>query len=202
MGKVMPFRRRRRRPPDPPLGPWKKARSWRPWPWSLMIALLAVATVAYIRSGYFQVTGAGSGSGSSTEIVGRASVIDGDTLDIRGTRIRLESIDAPEGRQMCLAQGQKYRCGQQAANALSDKIGSRTVSCEPRGEDRYHRTLAVCRAGGVDLNGWLVAQGWALAYRRYSARYIPQENSARASGLGVWQGEFVEPWDWRRGERL
>ena len=135
-------------------------------------------------------------------IAGRASVIDGDTLEIRGTRIRLHGIDAPESGQSCTVQGARTRCGQLAALALADKIGSRPVGCEPRDRDRYGRVVAVCRLGGEDLNGWMVAEGWALAYRQYAADYVRQEQEAAAAKRGIWQGEFVAPWAWRRQESL
>ncbi|WP_340116168.1 thermonuclease family protein [Pelagibius sp. 7325] len=135
-------------------------------------------------------------------IVGQASVVDGDTLEIHGTRIRLHGIDAPESDQLCTRQHDKYRCGQSAALALSDKIGKGVVGCEPRDVDRYGRVVAVCRAQGEDLNAWMVANGWALAYRHYSIDYVPQEEAAAAAKIGVWQGAFVPPWDWRRSSRL
>lgn len=138
----------------------------------------------------------------SKAIVGRASVIDGDTLEIHGTRIRLHGIDAPESDQLCSVGRKKSRCGQKSALALADKIGSRTVSCDPRDVDRYNRVVAVCSAGGEDLNAWMVASGWAIAYRYYSTDYIQQEEKASASKLGIWQGDFVPPWEWRQGERL
>ncbi len=143
-----------------------------------------------------------SAQSKGAAIVGRASVIDGDTLEIHGTRIRLYGIDAPESGQSCTVRGKQWRCGQQAALALANKIGSRTVSCEARDRDRYNRVVAVCRAGGEDLNAWMVAEGWAMAYRRYSPDYVRQENSALASKIGIWQGDFIAPWDWRRGKRL
>jgi endonuclease YncB( thermonuclease family) len=135
------------------------------------------------------------------DLTGQASVIDGDTLEIHGQRIRLFGIDAPESRQTCEAAGQTYRCGQQAALALANRIGQLTVACEPRDTDRYGRIVAICRAGAEDLNGWMVAQGWALAYRQYSAAYVGRENAAHAAGLGIWRGAFTAPWDWRRGDR-
>lgn len=138
----------------------------------------------------------------ATAIIGRATVIDGDTLEIHGTRIRLYGIDAPESSQLCIVKGKKSRCGQQAALALADKIGSGTVACEAKDRDRYNRVVAVCRAGGVALNAWMVAEGWAMAYRHYSSDYVQQETSASASKIGIWQGEFIAPWDWRRGKRL
>lgn len=135
-------------------------------------------------------------------IAGRASVIDGDTLDIHGIRIRLHGIDAPEAGQLCLADVEKWRCGQGAALALSDKIGSAAVGCEERDVDRYGRIVAVCYAQGADLNAWMVASGWALAYRQYSRDYVQQEETAAVAMHGIWQGVFVPPWEWRRGKRL
>ena len=100
-------------------------------------------------------------------IVGQASVIDGDTLSVRGTRIRLHGIDAPESAQLCKdAAGIDYRCGQAAALALADQISKRLVTCEPRDTDRYGRVVSVCRADDEDLNAWMVRQGYAIAYRR------------------------------------
>lgn len=149
-----------------------------------------------------RIPSSASAQSQGTAIVGRASVIDGDTLEIHGTRIRLFGIDAPESGQSCTVRGKKSRCGQQAALALANKISSGTVSCEARDRDQYNRVVAVCRAGGDDLNAWMVAEGWAMAYRRYSADYVRQENNASASKIGIWQGDFIAPWDWRRGKRL
>ncbi len=133
-------------------------------------------------------------------ITGRASVIDGDTLEIRGTRIRLHAVDAHESSQICQdPAGRSYRCGQQAAFALADKIGSATVICEQTDVDRrYLRIVAKCSCRGDDLNAWLVEQGYALAYRQYGADYVPQENEARKARRRIWAGSFTPPWDWRR----
>ena len=104
----------------------------------------------------------------------RASVIEGYTFEISGKRIRLHGVDAPESAQTCQdAGGKAYRCGQQAALALADKIGTATVSCEARDTDRYGRSVATCRARGESLNAWLVAQGHAVAYRQYGTEYVP-----------------------------
>lgn len=135
-------------------------------------------------------------------IAGQASVIDGDTIEIHGKRIRLFGIDAPEDGQLCDdARGKAYRCGQRAALALSDKIGRQTVSCEPRDIDRYKRVVAVCRIGATDLNGWLVFEGLAIAYRYFSKAYVSQENEARKAKRGIWAGSFVEPYEWRKSRR-
>ena len=139
---------------------------------------------------------------AGADLVGRGGVIDGDTIEIRGERIRLHGIDAPESQQRCEADSNTWRCGQQAALALADKIGTANIVCDDLGMDQYNRTLAVCRLGDLDLNGWLVAEGWALSYRHYSSEYVPQEDVARVAGNGMWRGRFVPPWDWRRGTRL
>ena len=135
-------------------------------------------------------------------VSGIATVIDGDTLEVHGRRIRLHGIDAPESGQTCTtAAGRTWRCGRRAALALAVHIGRTPVRCTPRGSDRYGRMIAVCRLGGEDLNGWMVAQGLALAYRRYSRDYVADEARARAARRGIWQGTFIAPRDWRRGKR-
>lgn len=135
-------------------------------------------------------------------LVGVASVIDGDTLEIHGTRIRLNGIDAPEAGQTCMTSNEQYRCGQSAALFLSDAIGRSQVSCEPLDRDRYGRIVAKCMTNNNDLGSLMVGSGWALAYRRYDTVYVPQEDNAREERLGLWSGEFVEPWLWREGQRL
>ncbi len=139
---------------------------------------------------------------AQSPVVGVASVIDGDTLEIHGQRIRLHGIDAPESGQSCENDGRQYRCGQQAALALADKIGRAPIRCEQRDIDRYKRIVAVCRLGAEDLNGWMVRQGWAIAYRQYSRDYVDDESAAQAAKAGIWAGRFIEPSRWRRGDRL
>ena len=136
------------------------------------------------------------------DVAGRARVIDGDTIEVGAVRIRLFGVDAPESAQRCLAGGRHWPCGEQATRALVRHIDSRSVACEERDQDRYGRIVAVCRYGGQDVNAWLVREGWAMAYRRYSSAYAGEEASAKAAKRGVWRGEFVPPWDWRRGDRL
>lgn len=138
----------------------------------------------------------------SVTLSGPAQVIDGDTLDVGGVRVRLHGIDAPESAQTCLAGGERWRCGQRATRALRNRIDSRTVACEERDRGHYGRMVAVCRLGGSDLNAWMVSEGWALAYRRFSREYEAEEASAKAARRGLWRGDFVAPWDWRTGERL
>ena len=135
-------------------------------------------------------------------IVGVASVIDGDTIEIHGQRVRLFGVDAPEGSQHCARpNGQRWRCGQQASFALADRIGRATVRCEPRDVDRYGRIVAICFKGTEDLNRWMVANGWAVAFRRFSLDYVADEDTARQKRIYIWSGEFDMPWDWRAQQR-
>lgn len=135
-------------------------------------------------------------------ISGTASVIDGDTIEIHGQRIRLSAIDAIESRQPCfLADGKTWNCGRDAAFALSDKIGRSPLTCEVKDTDRYGRAVAVCGLHGEDIGAWMVENGWALAYRRYGTQYVSAEKRARNAGLGIWASEFRMPWDWRKEQR-
>lgn len=133
-------------------------------------------------------------------VTGVARVLDGDTLDIGGTHVRLYGIDAPEHDQTCRRAGRTVPCGQEAAAALRAFLGTRTVTCERRDTDRYGRTVAVCRVGGTDVNGWMVLQGHALSYREYATDYVPQENAARAAKRGLHAGTYVNPADFRHGQ--
>lgn len=136
------------------------------------------------------------------QISGPASVTDGDTLRIGSQKIRLHGIDAPESRQTCKASGKSWRCGAAATRALRKRIAGRTVACDERDRDRYGRIVAVCRVAGKDVNAWMVSQGWAVAYRKYSRDYVSEESAAKSGRRGLWKGEFVPPSRWRRGERL
>ena len=127
-------------------------------------------------------------------------VIDADTVDVDGVRWRLLGIDAPEARQSCRAWGRTWDCGAAATDALRSRAAG--MNCEGSGTDQYGRSIGVCSSGGEDLNAWLVANGWALAYRQYADDYADEEGVARSNGRGIHAGEFVAPWDWRRGERL
>ena len=135
-------------------------------------------------------------------MTGQASVIDGDTIEIHGQRIRLHGIDAPESGQLCYVGGKRWRCGKDAANVLADLIDRRPVTCQECDRDRYGRVVAICRVAGEDLGAWPVGNGLALAYRRYSTAYVPHEDGARTAKAGMWRGEFVPPWEWRHGKRL
>ncbi len=100
------------------------------------------------------------------DVTGPARVIDGDTIEVQGERIRLHGIDAPESRQLCHLDGKPWQCGKDAANALTGKIAHRPVTCEDLGRDRYERIIARCAVAGEDIGAWMVWEGLALAYRR------------------------------------
>jgi endonuclease YncB( thermonuclease family) len=121
-------------------------------------------------------------------IIGQASVVDGDTIEIHGQRIRLSGIDAPESDQLCRGDDSlQYRCGAKAANELDDHIAGRPVSCEGVGRDQYGRTVAVCSIGGEDVAGWLVSNGFAFDWPRYSrGKYAGAQKDAERAGRGVW----------------
>lgn len=128
---------------------------------------------------------------------GPAIVVDGDTLEIAGERIRLWGIDAPESRQTCQRGGELYTCGHAATDHLRELVGRGEVQCTSRAKDRYGRTVAVCRVDGVDLGAVMVRDGWALAFTRYSKDYTSEERAAREAKRGLWEGTFVPPWEWR-----
>ena len=136
------------------------------------------------------------------QLAGPVTVTDGDTLKVSGQRIRLFGIDAPESKQTCVAGGQRWHCGTSATRTLAKRLAGRPVACSERNRDRYGRVVAVCRAGDEDINAWIVSQRFALAYRKYSTAYVEQERAAKAARRGLWRGDFVAPWDWRRGNRL
>jgi endonuclease YncB( thermonuclease family) len=135
----------------------------------------------------------------SADLTGRASIIDGDTLEIHGTRIRLWGIDAPESAQLCRGEDSlQYRCGAKAANELDAFIASRPVNCSPITLDRYGRTVASCSVDRVDLAQWLVSGGLALDWPQYSkGKYEAAQRNAQRAGRGMWAGSYVEPWLYR-----
>ena len=133
------------------------------------------------------------------EISGVPSIIDGDTVKILNKRIRFHGIDTPETKQLCVKNSKEYRCGQEATNALKKKIDGKSVTCKVQDRlDRYKRYIGVCFLGGINLNKWMVRNGYAVAYRRYSKDYIEDENYARKSKLGLWSGSFTYPEKWRK----
>ena len=130
-------------------------------------------------------------------------VVDGDTIHIGKIKYRLEGIDAPETRQNCLLKDKQWRCGKIATKSLKERIQDFSkLRCEGSKKDAYGRILAVCFLGNNDINAWMVKNGWALAYTKYSEKYLKEQQYAKKKRLGIWEGDFVSPWDWRKGERL
>ncbi|SEQ04939.1 Endonuclease YncB, thermonuclease family [Loktanella sp. DSM 29012] len=139
----------------------------------------------------------------AAQISGPARVIDGDTIHVGETRIRLNGIDAPEAGQDCRsAQGFPFSCGSHATDGLRALIAGRAVSCAPLDVDRYGRTVARCTAGGVDIGQQMVRNGLAIAYRRYDTVYVPDEDAARRSGAGFWSAQMQRPSDFRAQEQV
>jgi len=136
------------------------------------------------------------------EIRGPATVIDGDSIRIADTEIRLYGIDAPEGKQSCIQQGEDWACGETATEALQLIVGDADIHCTWKKQDRYERALATCTREGHDIAELMVDNGIALAYRKYSGMYIHDEELAKAERIGLWSGLFIPPWDWRAGVRL
>lgn len=131
--------------------------------------------------------------------VGRAVVIDGDTIDIAGKRIRLWGVDAIESAQTCTKQGRTWDCATDVSLALKGYLEGQTVTCSPKNRDAFDRIVATCIARNRDLGAWLVRQGHALDYVRYSGgAYRADQAAATAEKQGIWQGEFIPPWVWRQ----
>jgi endonuclease YncB( thermonuclease family) len=123
-------------------------------------------------------------------------IVDGDTIVIGSTKIRLDKIDAPETDQICLnASGVRWTCGIDARDQLATHIAGQEIRCSSNGIDAYRRILATCYLADEDLNGWMVQEGWALAYVKYSKAYVSEEEDARTNRRGLWKGAFIAPWD-------
>lgn len=143
-------------------------------------------------------TGAALAASSPGSLSGEARVIDGDTLDLGGQRVRLEGIDAPETGQTCAGGWLgTWDCGMAATKALRKLVDAHSVTCERRGTDKYGRMLGICFADGVDINQRMVRSGHAWAFVKYSSTYVAEEAAARAERLGVFAAENSPPWVYR-----
>ena len=125
--------------------------------------------------------------------LGQTRVVDGDTIDLNGVRIRLNGIDAPEFGQTCGT----WRCGEAALEKLAALIGSSQLNCDASGSDGYGRTIATCYAADTDIGEEMVRAGYAWAFVKYSAVYEEQEEEARAKRLGIWRFDSIPAWDYR-----
>ena len=133
-----------------------------------------------------------------TPLAGPAVVVDGDTLEINGERVRLEGIDAPEAAQTCnKANGETWTCGLEASEVLRALISSKSVSCDRIGLDKYGRTLGLCFADADELNAAMVRTGYAWAFIKYSEAYVAVEKEAQTKRAGVWQGPAMPAWEFR-----
>ena len=128
-------------------------------------------------------------------------IVDGDTIHLNGEKIRFTGIDTPELKQTCLKDGVKDLCGATAKQILIDKIGINDVECISEGKDQYKRTLAECFVNNESLSSYLVRSGYAFAYRRYSKKFVADEDFARINKIGMWSMEFDYPWDYRKSKK-
>jgi endonuclease YncB( thermonuclease family) len=174
----MSFRRDWRQQPAP------LRRRSRFFDYALTLVILGLLTLVVVRVQAIE----------TVSKAGIAKVIDGDSLELNGERIRLEGIDAPEFDQTCARNGQAQQCGQEARQRLRALTGSSRLSCTGWQRDKYERLLAVCEASGKQLNREMVRSGWAVAYGAYGA----EEGEARRAKLGLWAGDFVRPQEFRR----
>ena len=140
-------------------------------------------------------------------ISGIAKVTDGDTIQIEGKKIRFFGIDAPEKKQLCrkpwltisfISFNKDYPCGQISTNKLKKKINNKLLICKWTKKDRYKRYIAECFKNKTNLNAWMVKNGYAVAYRKYSKKFVSQEILAKKEKLGLWSGTFMMPWDYRK----
>jgi len=134
----------------------------------------------------------------SDDIISIPRIIDADTVEVSAVKVRLEAVDAPETDQLCLNQrGERWACGIEARERLKEHAGNKLWTCHLHGADRFRRALASCDADGEDIQRWLVTNGWALAFTRYSHKYDVEQETARIGKRGLWSGAFIAPWDWR-----
>jgi endonuclease YncB( thermonuclease family) len=126
-------------------------------------------------------------------------VVDGDTIHLNGEKIRFTGIDTPELKQTCIKKNKVEPCGVIAKKILTEKIADNKIECINEGEDQYKRILAECFVNNESLSSYLVRSGYAFAYRRYSKKFILDENYAKINKLGMWAMTFQYPWDYRKG---
>jgi endonuclease YncB( thermonuclease family) len=125
-------------------------------------------------------------------------IIDGDTIHLNNEKIRFTGIDTPELKQTCSKNNEIIYCGIQARQLLINKIGKNKVKCVREGKDQYKRTLAECFVNDLSLSKFLVREGYAFAYRKYSKKFIEDENFAKNNNMGIWSMKFEYPWDWKK----
>jgi endonuclease YncB( thermonuclease family) len=152
--------------------------------WALTLAFFAALTAIILR---LDTIGTRQSAGSPV-------IIDGDSLELAGVRIRMKGIDAPEMGQSCAGKTGPFECGREARAYLRRLVGTSQVSCEGWQYDKYQRLLAECKAGLKSLNREMALSGWAVSYGGYGA----EEAAARKAKSGLWAGTFDQPQDWRK----
>ena len=149
-------------------------------------------------------------SSEITSITGHAEVTDGDTIKINTFKIRLNGIDAPEKKQKCKRPYleifififyEDYSCGQKSTEALIKKINNQKITCKISNVDYFKRLIGECYKRKINLNAWLVSNGYAVAFRKYSKKYVSHETLAKQEKKGMWQGKFEMPWDYRKSNK-
>ena len=166
-----------------------------------LIILIIISSIFFILT-YNDVR-----SENINKISGFAKVVDGDTIKINSKKIRLYGIDAPEKKQKCkktyltisfMSFTKDYMCGELSTQKLIKKINNQKLNCNVIDVDRYKRLIGECFKRNINLNSWMVSNGYAVAYRKYSKKYVTDEINAKNNKLGIWQGKFEMPWDYRR----
>ena len=166
-----------------------------------LIILIIISSIFFILT-YNDVR-----SENINKISGFAKVVDGDTIKINSKKIRLYGIDAPEKKQKCkktyltisfMSFTKDYMCGEISTQKLIKKINKQKLNCNILDVDRYKRLIGECFKRNINLNSWMVSNGFAVAYRKYSKKYVSDEINAKNNKLGIWQGKFEMPWDYRR----
>ena len=169
-----------------------------------LIILIIISIIFFIFT-YIDVR-----SENINKITGFAKVVDGDTIKINSKKIRLYGIDAPEKKQKCkktyltisfMSFTKDYMCGEVSTEKLIKKINKQKLNCNILDVDRYKRLIGECFKRNINLNSWMVSNGYAVAYRKYSKKYVSDEINAKNNKLGIWQGKFEMPWDYRRKNR-
>jgi endonuclease YncB( thermonuclease family) len=134
----------------------------------------------------------------AADITGTPKIREGDQIVIGSSRIRLAGIDAPSVDQLCLnTKGERWTCGVAARDELIKHVENKPWTCHVNRVDRRGRSVARCEVDGEDIQRWMVKNGWALSYVRFSHDYDADEKAAREAKAGMWQGAFIAPWDWR-----
>ncbi|WP_440633423.1 thermonuclease family protein [Candidatus Pelagibacter sp. HIMB1485] len=166
-----------------------------------LVILIIISSIFFILT-YNDVR-----SENINKISGFAKVVDGDTIKINSKKIRLYGIDAPEKKQKCkktyltisfMSFTKDYMCGEVSTQKLIKKINKQKLNCNILDVDRYKRLIGECFKRNINLNSWMVSNGYAVAYRKYSKKYVSDEINAKNNKLGIWQGKFEMPWDYRR----